>query len=347
MITRILTDQDKAKYDSLINHPVQTWDWGDFQITQGHTLYRLGVFDDQDKMISAYSISFHKIPKTKFSIGTILRGPEINDQTIEEVTKIAKKENALFIKFEPNVIQKTFDNFGNDTVLLHPPHFHNLKKSPKVAFYPFTYLVDLTKTEEQILESMHSKTRYNIRVANRYGVEVKEQTDDKGFEIYLKLLFDTTKRQGFYLHSEKYHRDLWKKLKDTGLIHIMLASYQNQVLSAFMIFNIKDQLFYPYGASLDINRQVMAPTLLMWEVIKLGQKLKCTTFDMWGCLGPHAKESENGYGFHRFKQGFGGQLVEYVGTYDLVINPTFYKIYNSVDKVRWRLLRLKASIFKK
>jgi len=347
MTTKILTDRDKEKYNSFITHPVQTWDWGDFQITQGHTLYRLGVFDDKDKMISAYSISFHKIPKTKFSIGTILRGPKIDDQTIEEVTKIAKKENALFIKFEPNVIQKSFDSLGNDTALYHPLHFHHLKKSPKVAFYPFTYLVDLTKTENELLELMHPKTRYNIRVANRYGVEVKEQTNDKGFEIYLKLLFDTTKRQGFYLHSQKYHRDLWKTLKDTGMIHIMLASYQNQVLSAFMIFNIKDQLFYPYGASLDTNRQVMAPTLLMWEVIKLGQTLKCTTFDMWGCLGPRAKENENGYGFHRFKQGYGGQLVEYVGTYDLVINAPLYKIYNSVDKIRWRLLRLKASILRK
>ncbi|MDD2482814.1 MAG: peptidoglycan bridge formation glycyltransferase FemA/FemB family protein [Candidatus Shapirobacteria bacterium] len=347
MITRILTDKDKEKYDSLIVHPVQTWDWGDFQITQGHTVYRFGVFDDNDKMISAYSVSFHKIPKTKFSIGTSLRGPNIDDFMIEKITEIAKKENAIFVKFEPNIIHKNIDSFGNETNLNPKPQFNHLKKSPKVAFYPFTYLVDLNKTEDQLLESMHPKTRYNIRVANRYGVEVKEQTDDKGFEIYLELLFDTTKRQGFYLHSEKYHRDLWKKLKDTGMIHIMLSSYQNQVLSAFMIFNIKDKLFYPYGASLDINRQVMAPTLLMWEVIKLGQKLKCTTFDMWGCLGPHAKEGENGYGFHRFKQGYGGQLVEYVGTYDLVINPLLYQAYNSVDKIRWKILRLKASILRK
>jgi lipid II:glycine glycyltransferase (peptidoglycan interpeptide bridge formation enzyme) len=347
MTTKIINEEDKEKYNSLITHPVQTWEWGDFQISQGHTLYRFGVFDDKDKIISAYSVSFHKIPKTKFSIGTILRGPEIDDQMIEKITEIAKKENAIFIKFEPNVIQKSFDSFGNETILSQKPQFHNLKKSPKVAFYPFTYLIDLTKNETEILESMHSKTRYNIRVANRYGVEIREQTDDKGFEIYLKLLFDTTKRQGFYLHDEKYHRNLWKKLKDTGMIHIMFASYQNQILSAFMIFNVKDQLFYPYGASLDTNRQVMAPTLLMWEVIKLGQQLKCKTFDMWGCLGPHAKENENGYGFHRFKQGYGGQLVEYVGTYDLVINTPLYKIYNSVDKFRWKLLRLKASILRK
>ena len=347
MITKILTNKDKKQYDSLIIHPVQTWDWGDFQISQGHTVYRLGVFNDDDKMISAYSVSFHKIPKLKFSVGTILRGPEIDDETIKEVTEIAKKENAIFVKFEPNIVYQKFDKFNNTTQISQKPIFQNLKKSPKVAFYPFTYLVDLTKTESELLESMHPKTRYNIRVANRFGVEVKEQTDDQGFEIYLKLLIDTTKRQGFYLHTEKYHRDLWKKLKDTGMVHIMTSSYENQVLSSFMIFHVKDRLFYPYGASLDINRQVMAPTLLMWEVIKLGQKLKCNTFDMWGCLGPHAKEGESGFGFHRFKQGFGGELNEFVGTYDLVINPALYKLYNVVDKIRWGVLHTKAKILKK
>ena len=335
MITKILTIKDKEKYDSLIIHPVQTWEWGDFQISQGHIVYRLGVFDNKEKMISAYSVSFHRIPKTMLSIGTILRGPDITDEMLDEVTKIAKIENAIFVKFEPNVINKKLG------------HFRNLKKSPKVAFYPHTFLVDLTKTETQLLEDMHPKTRYNIRVANRYGVEIKEETSDKGFEIYLKLLMATTKRQGFYLHTEKYHRDLWKQLKNTGMIHIMLASYQNETLSAFMIFKLKDQLFYPYGASLHTNRQVMAQNLLMWEVIKLGKELKCKTFDMWGCLGPNAKETENGFGFHRFKQGYGGQLVEYVGTYDLVVNSTLYKLYNSVDKIRWKLLRLKASISKK
>lgn len=347
MIIKILTKLDKQQYESLIIHPVQTWEWGDFQISQGHTVYRLGIFDDKETMVSACSVSFHQIPKTKFSIGTVLRGPEITHELIEKITQIAKKEKALFVKFEPNIIYQAFDKFNNHTLISQKPAFDHLKKSPKVAFYPFTYLIDLTETENNLLAAMHPKTRYNIRIANRFQVEIKDQTNDEGFEIYLKLLLATTKRQGFYLHTEKYHRRLWKQLKNTGIVHILTASYQHQVLSAFMIFKVKDQLFYPYGASLDINRQVMAPTLLMWEVIKFGQKLKCQTFDMWGCLGPEAKEGENGFGFHRFKQGFGGQLTEYVGTYDLVINPSLYQLYNLTDKIRWKFLRLKASILKK
>jgi len=126
----------------------------------------------------------------------------------------------------------------------------------------------------------------------------------------------------------------------------MTASYQNQPLASFMLFIEKDRLFYPYGASLDTNREVMAPTLLMWEVIKLGKSLKLKSFDMWGCLGPDAKEIDNGYGFHRFKQGYGGDLVQFVGTYDLLINLQLYKLYNLIDKYRWQLLRLKARLFK-
>ena len=336
MSIKLLTDKDQKKYNSVVIHPVQTWEWGEFQKSQGHTIFRFGVFDSKDKIKTAFTVSFHKIPKTKYSIGTILRGPNITEEILKTVRKIAQDQNAIFVKFEPDV-SKTEASMN----------FPNLVVSPKVAFYPHTFKVDLTKTEEELLVNMHPKTRYNVRVANRYGVEVKEVTNDKGFEIYLKLLFDTTKRQGFYLHSQKYHRDLWKILKETDMPHIMLASYQGKVLSAFMLFKLKDQLFYPYGASLDINREVMAPTLMMWESIKLGQKMKCTTFDMWGCLGPDATEGENGFGFHRFKQGFNGQLFEYVGTYDYVINPTLYKLYNLVDKLRWRLLRLKAKILRK
>jgi len=336
MTTKLLTDKDQKIYNSVVRHPVQTWEWGEFQKSQGHSIFRFGVFDSKDKIKSGFTVSFHKVPKTKYSIGTILRGPAVNDEMLANIKKIAIENNAIFIKFEPDISKQKLSM-----------NFSAMQVSPKVAFYPNTFLVDLTKTEEELLSAMHPKTRYNIKVANRYGVEVKEMTNDKGFEIYLKLLFDTTKRQGFYLHGQKYHRDMWKLLKDTDIPHIMLASYQDKVLSAFMLFKLKDQLFYPYGASLDLFRETMAPTLLMWESIKLGKTMKCNVFDMWGCLGPDAKETENGFGFHRFKLGFGGELFQYIGTYDFVINRPLYNLYNFIDKYRWRLLRLKAKILRK
>ncbi|MCL4384371.1 peptidoglycan bridge formation glycyltransferase FemA/FemB family protein [Patescibacteria group bacterium] len=343
MITRTLYNEEKDQFNAVITHPIQTWEWGDFLTSQGHKVYRLGVFENK-KIVGGYSLNFHQIPKTNYTIGVFQRGPKVDQDMINNVTKIAKDENAIFVKFEPEVIQKTFDEFSNETNLNVSMDFPNLVISPKVAFYPYTYIVDLAQTEDELLEGMHQKTRYNIKVANRHNVEVVEATNDQGFEEYIKLLFDTTKRQGFYLHTEKYHRDQWRILKKTSIPHVMLAKYNGITLSAFMLFALKDRLFYPYGASLDIHRETMASTLLMWESIRLGQRLGCRSFDLWGSLGPFAKEGENGYGFHRFKQGFGGQLVQFVGTYDLVINPPLYQIYNLVDKYRWKLLRLKAKI---
>ncbi len=346
MITRILYNEEKDAYSRVITHPIQTWEWGEFQELEGHKVYRLGIFDQQ-KLISGYTLSFHKIPHTDFSIGTLLRGPKINKDMIENIGKIGQNEKAIFIKIEPDEIEKVYDNknqlIKNKSIVLNYP---SLVTSPKVAFYPHSFVVDLKKSEDELLAEMSPKTRYNIKLANRHGVTISHSTRDEDFEIYLKMLFETTRRQGFYLHSENYHRHQWSILKKTAISEIFLASYQNQTLAAFMIFKIKDRLFYPYGASLDTHREVMAPTLLMWEVIKYGQSLGLKSFDMWGSLAPDANPTTPGFGFHRFKQGFGGNLVQFTGTYDLVINQQYYKIYNYIDKYRWKLLRLKASIFR-
>ncbi|MBI2598780.1 peptidoglycan bridge formation glycyltransferase FemA/FemB family protein, partial [Candidatus Curtissbacteria bacterium] len=74
--------------------------------------------------------------------------------------------------------------------------------------------------------------------------------------------------------------------------------------------------------------------------IKLGKKLKLKTFDMWGALGPDANANDPWYGFHRFKAGYGAKHVEYIGTYDLVLNPTLYKLLSTADRLRWLLLRI-------
>jgi lipid II:glycine glycyltransferase (peptidoglycan interpeptide bridge formation enzyme) len=101
-------------------------------------------------------------------------------------------------------------------------------------------------------------------------------------------------------------------------------------------------LYYPYGASSSQHRDVMSSNLMMWDVIMYGKKMGLKTFDMWGSLGPNPDTKDPWYGFHRFKQGYGPELVEFVGSYDLVINPILYQGYKIADKLRWLFLRLRA-----
>lgn len=345
MITRILYEEEKDLYDSVISHPIQTWAWGDFLKTQGHTVYRLGVFE-KNKLVFAYSINFHSIPKLAYTVGVLQRGPKIDQDMLLNIEKIAKQEKAIFIKIEPDVVNKIYTSQTGTKQINPLPDFSDLVLSPKTAFYPHSHIIDLSKSTDTLLAQMHPKTRYNIKVANRHGVEVVEDNSQKGFDEYLNLLFETTKRQGFYLHSQKYHQSLWQTLKNTGMIHIFLAKFQGELLTAMMFLKVKDRFYYPYGASSDKNRQVMASTLTMWEAIKTGKELGCTHFDMWGSLPPDAKPTDRGYGFHHFKEGFGGQLVQFVGSFDYIIDPSLYKLYTLVDSYRWKFLRFKANLFR-
>ena len=202
---------------------------------------------------------------------------------------------------------------------------------------------------------MHSKTRYNIRVAQKRGVEIMEDNSDKAFKNYLKLMEETTKRQKYYAHDEGYHRLMWETLgmrqvtrntkqDNTLRAHLLVARYKNVPLVTWIVFRFNGVLYYPYGASSSEYREVMASNLMMWEAIKFGKKMGCHTFDMWGSLGSNPDPKDPWYGFHRFKEGYGGELIEFVGSYDLVLNPFMYRLYNLAHRARWLYLRGKKLV---
>ena len=83
---------------------------------------------------------------------------------------------------------------------------------------------------------------------------------------------------------------------------------------------------------------------MMWEAIQFGKKQGCKLFDLWGTPGSDPSPNDPWFGFHRFKLGFGAKLVEFVGTYDLVIDHRLYPLLNLGNAMRWKLLRLKAKL---
>jgi len=137
---------------------------------------------------------------------------------------------------------------------------------------------------------------------------------------------------------------MWETLKDTGMMRIFHAQYENTVLVSWIMFVFNGVLYYPYGASRDLHREVMASNLMMWEMIKFGLSQNCHQLDMWGALGPNPDKKHPWYGFHRFKAGYGGELVEYLGTYDLITAPLPYKVFRVAENLRWKTLRLKAKL---
>lgn len=326
MDLRPITNKQKFQYNKLVTHVIQSFEWGEFRKSLGIPVLRFGLYHN-GKLSKAFQLTLHKIPFINQYVGYLPKGPRPDKELAEALKKIGKEHNCAFIKLEPDI------KLPSTTYHL-PPIFI---PSPKPLFTKYNFIIDLTKSEEELLKNMHPKTRYNIKVAQKHGVKVEEKTDDEAFEIYLKLYFETTKRQGYHGHNENYHRKVWETLCAANMARILLATYHLPPtiyrLTAWMLLNFKDTLYYPYGGSSRIHPEVMANNLVAWEIIKLGKKLGLKKFDMWGALGPNANSQDPWYGFHKFKAGYGGKLVEYLGTYDLIFNWPIYLMFTFIDKL--------------
>lgn len=299
--------------DLTSTHPLQTSAWMNFRKAWGNEILetRWGL------------LTVHRLPLTAYKIAIFEKGPAPTRNQLLELKKLAKQNNLIFIKLEPNVIK------SNSVIQLL---INSGAVRGRRLFTPTTFWIDLTKSEEELLKSFSSKTRYNIRLAQRQGVTVKEDNSNKAFEKYLKLTFETAKRQGFYAHTEHYHRLMWKFLQPAGIAHLLTATYGSEIITAWILFVWKDFLYYPYGASTDKYKNVMANNLMMWEAIRFGKKLGLKTFDLWG--------REEGKGFTRFKEGYNPKVIELLGSWDLVINKPLYYLYRVAEEIRWKILRL-------
>lgn len=341
MIVREVREEEKNIYNKTVGHIIQSWEWGEFRKSTGLDLVRLGHFED-DRMIKAYQLTFHSVPLLKQTVGYLPKGPMPDNDMIKALTDLAKSRGVAFIKIEPNVVIN-WDSAKPDSKI-EQKSLSEMKKlglvpSSKSLFTKYNFLIDLKKTQEQLSASFHPKTRYNIGIAQKKGVRVYVSQDDADFEIYLKLYFDTTKRQNYFGHTPGYHKKCWQILKDADMARLVIAKYEDKPLVAWMLFNFADTLYYPYGGSSHEHREVMASNLICFEAIALGKKMGLKFFDMWGALEPNASSRNSWFGFHKFKAGYGPLHVEYIGTYDLILKNALYNTLNVADRLRWTVLR--------
>ena len=331
----------KKEYNSSIFHPLQSFEWGEFRKKAGVRVIRRAEIQ-KGKVLNGYQFTIHNIPILPFSIGYFPKGDIPSKDLLEDIKNLIKENNIVYVQLEPNVeIGNWKLEIGNSGLR---PAFHPL-------FTKYNFVLDLKKSEDEILKNMHPKTRYNVRLSEKKGVKFEIDNGDKSFKEYLKLTKETTKRQKFYAHNESYHKLMWETLKannkdefDSNKLqaHLLKAVYKNKTLVTWVLFTFKDTLYYPYGASSDQYREVMASAGIMWAAIKYGKKLGLSKFDMWGAANvPEPETNDPYFGFHRFKQGFGAEHVEMVGSYDLVINSLNYNLLKIGDKIRWAYLKTK------
>ncbi len=344
---RLITEVDKNLWQEFIRQNIGCagWefilspDWVDTLHSEGQEIKILAVANDQQLL--SFIVLVKKFLNKKFFYWYAPRGPLLNnDLSLEQATEATKflltgirrlDKRALFIKLEP--ANKTIDFWQN---IFSTSYFFGVYRVRRVAdVQPCqTLILDLKKSEAELLAQMHPKTRYNIRLAEKKGIKiVKGSAAD--FSEFWRLMMLTGGRDGFRLHPAKHYENL---LSNNDFINLFFAEYKGEKVATALMSIFWQQATYLHGGSNYEKRQLMAPYLLQWEMIKQAKINGAFIYDFYGI------HEEKWPGVTRFKQGFQGEKRNYPGAFDVIFRPAMYRLYQLVKFVRQLVKNIKKYV---
>ncbi|MEI8096817.1 MAG: peptidoglycan bridge formation glycyltransferase FemA/FemB family protein [Candidatus Moraniibacteriota bacterium] len=262
------------------------------------------------------------------------QSPKSNHQkNIEELVKQAEEKNAKWIRIEPendDDLEKIRESFNGKIV--RAPH----DVQPKEIF-----VIDITKDEESILAQMKSKTRYNIRLAEKHGVKTFATREEKYKQAFFDLIEATADRKEISPHSRSYYEKFFEIFPEE-MCQLFVAEHENKVLVANILIIFEGRAIYLHGGSSSEHRDVMAPYLLQWKQIQYAKERGCVEYDFGGVKmmnqesGIKNLEKNNWEGITRFKIGFSPETerIVFPGAYDMILDPMMYRAYIFIRALR-------------
>lgn len=258
-------------------------------------------------------------------------GPVINwksDNEIAEVkeliAKTAKKHHCVFIRLRPPLLNNT----GNLAILKKMGG----RKSPMHLAAEHTVILDLTKTEEELLAGMRRQTRYEVRRSGKLGIKVESGNSEELFKEFHKVQKNTAARQHFVppdLKTLLAEREAFGK---DAKIYVAKTP-EGEPIAYGLILIDGDEADYYEAASTDLNRKLPGAYALQWQVIKDLKKQKIKRYNLWGIAPPNQPHHRYA-GVTTFKTGFGGEIVTFVPAHDIIINKLKYAPDFIIETIR-------------
>jgi lipid II:glycine glycyltransferase (peptidoglycan interpeptide bridge formation enzyme) len=342
--------QQRDEWDSLLHslpdpHLLQSWDWGELKAKYSWHAERWAWRDVNGSAVGAAQVLFRSV-RGGITMAYCPRGPivdwgkpEIWKPFVEEMVKRARAGGVLFIKIDPSI--KTTEESSEDQISNSPIGRALLQSgwiiSNEQVQFRNTLTLDLTQEEDALLAGMKQKTRYNIRLAGRKSVTVREGSLHDLDQLY-KMYAETSIRDGFVIRPKAYYQDAWGSFMTLGNAAPLIAEFDGEPIAAIIAYYFGKTAYYLYGMSRTAHREKMPNYLLQWEAILWAKRMGCQTYDFWGA--PHEiNEDDRMYGVYRFKLGFGTELVRTPGAWDYPIKPIGYKLYSTFMPLILGLMR--------
>ena len=261
----------------------------------------------------------------------------------EKSTEIAKKYKAFIFRLDPDVLQSD-EEFKNIIKELGYKTKKNIKDINQVIQPKYVFRLDVkNKTEEELLKSFESKTRYNIRLATKKGVTTRVGTRDD-LKIFYDIMKTTGSRDDFFIRPLSYFQKIYDSMGPEH-VRLIIAEYENEPIAAVLPILYGNKVWYLYGGSSNKHRNLMPNYLLQWEMIKWALENKCDWYDFRGVSG-FKSENDPQYGVYKFKKGFNTVFMEFIDEMYIVYNPFINAIFNFTKGVYDKLNSIKSK-FKK
>ncbi len=250
------------------------------------------------------------------------------NELLKGIKILSKRYDAFMFKMDPPVHEddEEFIYMMYEMGFDHVPH----EREYDTIQRRYNYVLDLDKSEDELLMSFKSKCRYHIRLATRHEVAC-EIMGREGISDFIKLHEITGKRKGFPTRSKEYVEKLFDAFPDD--MRILLCTYRGEVISGMLLCTYADRASYIFGASSERYRNVMPNELMQWNAIKYAMSCGCKIYDFMA-VPVDLDEKSPMWGVYQFKSGFNGRVEPYAGEFDLVFSRPKSDFFNMALKAK-------------
>lgn len=321
---------------------MQSWEWGESACARDRAEILRIAFPDEGPLRAACQL-IERGQGTPFHYWASPGGPVVSSQedaraVLEKVQSELRLRFAPFVRIEPS--ERCIDMQGVRKVVDERPST--------------TRILDLKAGAESVFSAMHEKTRYNTRLAEKKGVTVREvfkndEDRERIMSLFHALLRQTATRDEFSLHPWLHYVHLIDVFcRETAAIPLessfptlrfYTAWHEEAMIAVILCMSFGDTVSYLHGASSSDHRTLMAPYALQWRAIREAIAAGYRYYDVWGVAPEGSPATHPWAGFTRFKQGFGGEIIRRLGTFDIPLNPLQYMIYSVARMIHRRLRR--------
>ncbi len=306
-------------------HILQSWVWGELKGSRRWTPFRF-VWRAEGRVVAAAQVLV--VQRGRLRLGYIPKGPLLDwtdsalaETVLTQLASYAQQRGLLLLKIDPDVRADT--EVGSTTSALLAKL--GWRASFEQIQFRNTMVLDLQPPLDQLMAQMKPKWRYNIHLAVRKGVTIRDATLND-LPLLWTMYAETAARDNFVIREETYYRDVWQRFMRAGLAWALIAEVNTLPVAMAIAFHFGTSAWYMYGASRDAGKGFMPNHLLQWHIIRRAKEGGCTVYDLWGAPDI-LDDTDPLWGLYRFKEGFGATFVPHLGAYDYGPHPWLYRLY--------------------